>query len=512
LVANALAASETRFRRLFEAAKDGILVLDADTGAIIDANPFLLDLLGYSAADLKGKKLWDIGLLGDVEASKASFHELQETGYVRYENLPLETINQRHVEVEVVSNVYRSGETMIIQCNIRDVTERKRVEDQLRKAKEAAEEAGRVKDRFLATLSHELRTPLTPVLATIAYVEKMPNLPAELLTQFASIRRNVELEARLIDDLLDVTRIGQGKLDLDRVTVDAHEILHAALQICQADAEDKELEILLSLRAKIHQVSADPVRLQQVFWNLIQNAVKFTPVGGRISLKTSNPTATSILIEIADNGIGIEPETLPRIFDAFEQGGAPVTRRYGGLGLGLSIAKMLIELHGGTLTARSDGHNLGTQFLIELDTLLPPETPEPTSSPSLTPSTDPAQRSRLLVEDNTDTSSAVSSLLRHSGFNVRTAASIAEAFQALADEHFDLLVSDIDLPDGSGLDIMRFGRDSIGLKGIAFSGYGSPEDVDESLSAGFSHHVTKPASLDQLIALIKDTPTTATGT
>ena len=174
----ALADSELRFRRLFEAAKDGILILDADTGAIVDANPFLLDLLGYTHADLMGKKLWEIGLLGDVEASKASFRELQEKGYVRYEDLPLETSDGRHVEVEVVSNVYRAGETMIIQCNIRDVTERKRAEEELRQAKEAAEEAGRAKDRFLATLSHELRTPLTPVLATIAYVETMPGLPA----------------------------------------------------------------------------------------------------------------------------------------------------------------------------------------------------------------------------------------------------------------------------------------------------------------------------------------------
>ena len=171
-----MAASEVRFRRLFEAAKDGILILDANTGAITDANPFLLDLLGYSCAELLGKHLWDIGLLGNIDASRASFRELQEKGYVRYEDLPLETKDGRHVEVEFVSNVYRVNDQMIIQCNIRDITARKRAEEEVRQVNEANEVAGRAKDRFLATLSHELRTPLTPVLTTIAYVQMMPNL------------------------------------------------------------------------------------------------------------------------------------------------------------------------------------------------------------------------------------------------------------------------------------------------------------------------------------------------
>jgi PAS domain S-box-containing protein len=207
-IANSLAASEVRFRRLFESAKDGILILNAETGAIDDANPFLLDMLGYSRLEILGKHLWEIGLFGDIEASRISFRELQEKGYVRYENLPLETKDGQHVDVEVVRNVYHVNERMIIQCNIRDVTARKRVEDEIKRAKEASEASGRSKDRFLATLSHELRTPLTPVLATLAYLEMTPHLTvAEMRQQLDSLRRNVELEAQLIDDLLDVTRI-----------------------------------------------------------------------------------------------------------------------------------------------------------------------------------------------------------------------------------------------------------------------------------------------------------------
>ncbi len=494
----AQAASEVRYRRLFEAAKDGILILNADTGAIVDANPFLLDLLGCTHADLLGKKLWDIGLLGDVESSKASFRELQEQGYVRYEDLPLETIDKRHIEVEVVSNVYGVGATMTIQCNIRDVTERKRAEAELQRAKEAAEEAGRAKDRFLAALSHELRTPLTPVLATIAYVEQMPDLPEAVRVEFASIRRNVELEARLIDDLLDVTRIGQGKLELRREVVNAHATLRAALEVCQSEAEEKGLEVSLALRAKVHHIWAEPIRIQQVFWNLIGNAVKFTPAGGSISLRSAYVGVDRLAIEVADSGVGIERDALPRIFDAFEQGGTPVTRRHGGLGLGLSIAKTLVELHGGTLTVTSGGREKGSTFRIELETISPTREQEPPSDPDA----GGGRRSILLVEDNADTQRAVALLLRSSGFKVRTAGSVVEALEALASERFDLLVSDIDLPDGSGLDIMRHSQANFGLKGIAFSGYGTLDDIRESEEAGFSYHLTKPVSLNVLVAMI----------
>ncbi len=362
-MANSLAASEVRFRRLFEAAKDGILILDANTGAITDANPFLLDLLGYSCAELLGKHLWDIGLLGDIDASRASFRELQEKGYVRYEDLPLETKDGRHVEVEFVSNVYRVNDQMIIQCNIRDITARKRAE-------EAKEAAGRAKDRFLATLSHELRTPLTPVLATIAYVEMMPNLAvAELRQQILSIRKNVELESKLIEDLLDVTRIGSGKLELHREVLNIHTSLRAALEICQSEIEAKKLEVSLALRAEDHHLWADPARMQQIFWNLIKNATKFTPAEGRLSFRSADVGAGRMAIEVADTGIGIEPEALPRIFDAFEQGDRSVTRQHGGLGLGLAIAKMLVELHGGTLTATSGGRSAGSVFRVELKTI-----------------------------------------------------------------------------------------------------------------------------------------------
>ena len=506
-MADSLAASELRFRRLFEAAKDGILILDANSGEITDANPFVLDLLGYSRAELLGKHLWDIGLLGDADTSRASFRELQEKGYVRYEDLPLETKNGRHVEVEFVSNVYRVNDQMIIQCNIRDITERRRAEEEVRQANEAKEVASRAKDRFLATLSHELRTPLTPVLATIAFVEMMPNLAAaELRQQILSIRYNVELEAKLIDDLLDVTRIGSGKLELHREVLDIHTALRAALEICQGEIEAKKLEVSLALRAESHHLWADPARIQQIFWNLIKNATKFTPAEGRLSFRSANVGGGRIAIEVADSGIGIEPEALPRIFDAFEQGDRSVTRQHGGLGLGLSIAKMLVESHGGTLTVTSRGRSAGTVFRVELEAIA--ELNDQNQAP------DPAARTKgegreeelhkvLLVDDNDETLSTIARLLRSSGFEVRTAVSVKSALAALDSERFDLLVSDIGLPDGSGLEIMRHGRDHLGLKGIALSGYGTDQDGRASKEAGFTHHLVKPSDLGRLVDLVR---------
>ena len=498
-----LAASEIQSRRLFDAAKDGILILDAETGAIVDANLFLLDLIGYTRAGLLGKKLWEIGLLGDIEASKVSFRELQEKGYVRYEDLPLQTSDDRQIEVEVVSYMYRSGGAMIIQCNIRDVTQRRRAEEELKRAKDAAEEANRVKDRFLANLSHELRTPLTPVLATIAHVEKLPGLPLELYEGLASIRRNVELESRLIDDLLDVTRIARGKLELHQEVLDVHACLRAALEVCQSEIEMKEQEVSMALRAKAHLIWADSARIQQVFWNLIKNAVKFTPARGHISLRSANAGDGRLVIEVIDTGVGIEPMFLPRIFEAFEQGARSVTREHGGLGLGLAIAKMLVELHGGLLTVTSGGKSEGSVFTVEFQTLPPMKTHEPPLDANL--DAKGGRSHLLLIEDNFDTRQAIAQLLRSHGFYVRTAANVEKAREALDGEHFNLLISDIGLPDGSGLEIMRYSRDHIGVKGIALSGYGTDDDIRECKEAGFAHHLTKPTNMNTLVDLITRT-------
>ena len=290
------------------------------------------------------------------------------------------------------------GDRPLFTGIIRDITSSKRDRLELQAAKEAAEEASRAKDHFLAVLSHELRTPLTPVLGAVQMMEADGTIPPELKETVSMIRRNIELEARIIDDLLDLTRISRGKVELRMEVVDAHASLRHSLGVWQQQIDDKGLQVTLHLSAKRHYVRADPARLQQVYWNLIGNAVKFTPEGGQIILRSMDDRDGRLVVQVADSGIGIDKEMLPRLFSAFEQGERPVTRRYGGLGLGLSISKALIEMHRGTLVASSEGPGRGARFTLSLSTIAAPATVPPT----VTPSEDSTrERSRiLLVEDH----------------------------------------------------------------------------------------------------------------
>jgi signal transduction histidine kinase len=238
-----------------------------------------------------------------------------------------------------------------------------------RKAKEAAEEASAAKTRFLAMVSHELRTPLSSVVMIADAMAQDPSLPRHVRDDATSVLRSVDLEVRLIDDLVDLSRIGSGKLRLNSEPLDFHQPLHAALHLCEADLKEKQIELTTDLMAEERTVVGDAVRLQQIFWNLIRNAVKFTPDGGQIKVTTRNDPQGKVVVEVTDNGIGIEPARLSSIFEAFEQGGPDITARFGGLGLGLAICQALTEAHGGTVTAASAGLNLGSTFSVSLPLL-----------------------------------------------------------------------------------------------------------------------------------------------
>ncbi|HEX4795979.1 MAG TPA: ATP-binding protein [Humisphaera sp.] len=238
--------------------------------------------------------------------------------------------------------------------------------DAYRKAKEAAEEASAAKSKFVAIVSHELRAPLVPVAMVADAMEVDPTLPAPLRHDAQMIRRGINIELRLIDDLADLSRIGGGKLNLKLERIDAHDPLAAAIRACEHDAHDSQLELRSDLSANHTMVSGDATRLQQVFWNLIRNAIKFTPPGGRIFVRTSNAGSGELLVEVRDNGIGIDPQKLSKIFEAFEQAGPDIAARFGGLGLGLAIVQGLVEAHGGTITAGSEGINRGAVFSVRL--------------------------------------------------------------------------------------------------------------------------------------------------
>lgn len=383
-----------------------------------------------------------------------------------------------------------------------EITDKKNAELVLQRAKDEAEEANRAKDRFLAMLSHELRTPLTPVLMTIASLRREPNLSDDLRHDLEVLQRNVELEALLIDDLLDLTRIAHGKLELHNDAVDIHGTIEHALGISAGDLIGKKIQVTRHFDAREHHCWADPARLQQVFWNLVKNSAKFTPEGGRIEISTKNTETHQIVIEIRDNGIGIEEKLMPRIFDAFEQGGGTITSQYGGLGLGLAICKRVIDLHAGTITAHSEGKGRGAIFTVTLNAMATSLLEGPVLFlESELPRIKHIQI--LFVEDHEDTARVLGRILRNAGFDVSHAGTVAEARALAASKRFDLLISDLGLPDGSGLELMRALRDAQGMKGIALSGFGTDEDVAASAAAGFAAHLTKPVDWDRLRAEIE---------
>ena len=386
-----------------------------------------------------------------------------------------------------------------------DISDQKLAEMELTQAKESAEAANKAKDQFLAVLSHELRTPLTPVLLTVSLLEAARDLPHELQEDIQTIRRHVELEARLIDDLLDLTRITRGKMQLKFESVDLHLIIRRTLEMC---CPARLAEVQVTLDAKRHHVRGDPTRLSQVFWNLLSNADKFTPPGHRIFVRTSNPSdpaASGVLrVEVADEGVGIDPMVLPVIFNAFQQGDASLTRRFGGLGLGLTITKALVEAHDGLLTAKSPGRGKGSQFTVELPTVAATTAGRFASDSPAPLRAGGTPLKILLVEDHEGTLEVMIRLLRALGHEVKSAATVKDALEAAAHEEIDLVISDLALPDGSGHDVMRALKARYHLKGIAVSGFGMDDDINKSLEAGFLQHLTKPIDLERLREAIQN--------
>lgn len=379
--------------------------------------------------------------------------------------------------------------------------ERKRLIEELREHAEQLSAANAAKDRFIAVLSHELRTPLTPVLLSVSMLEQNPELPQSTREDLSSIRRNVELEAQLISDLLDLTRISRGKLQLQREEVDLHQTLRAAIEICQRDAS---ANLIVELSATRRFVTGDATRLQQVFWNLIGNAQKFTPERGAIFVRSGN-TPDGIRIDVRDTGAGIDPEVLPRLFNAFEQGHVRSQKQQAGLGLGLAITKAVVEAHGGRITAHSEGRGRGARFTVELPARERALAPPPARAGPVVP--DAAVRSQalsvLLVEDHEPTLRAMSKLLERMGHRVTSAATAQAALAAARQDGLDLLVCDLGLPDGSGLDVMRQLRRKFAGRAIALTGYGMEADIRASLAAGFAEHITKPVDSEALQAAMR---------
>src|SRR5436190_10876006 len=434
-----LRASEERFRATFEHAPIGVAQFSAD-GRWILVNDELCRIVGYPREQLLERRFRDITHADDVAATDEFFRRAL-AGEIDYFSIEKRYIRGDggivwvNKSVALVRNP-AGGALPYFIAAVEDITARKEAERAILEAKNAAEDANRAKDQFIAILSHELRTPLTPVLAIVSAMQDDPALPESYRGEIEMVRRNVELEAHLIDDLLDLTGIARGKLELRRETVDAHQLIDNAVRICGGELRARRLKLKLELFATHHHASADARRLQQVFWNLLQNAIKFTPPDGTVTIASHDVApgdagGQRVRIEVSDTGVGIEAAMLPRLFQPFEQGERTVTRRFGGLGLGLAISKALVEAHGGRIEATSPGAGLGSTFSIELDTV---EAPLPQGTGATRPGAAGADQKRLrilLVEDHPDTLRTMARLLQSCGYHVSTAATVAEAVESI---------------------------------------------------------------------------------
>ncbi|MGH7779909.1 MAG: CHASE3 domain-containing protein [Candidatus Binataceae bacterium] len=388
----------------------------------------------------------------------------------------------------------------------RDFSAHRAAEAKLRETNAALETANRAKDQFMAALSHELRTPLTPVLATLMTWEVSDDLPPALQPGVEMLRRNVELEARIVDDLLDLTRIAKGKVSLNPEVIDTHDLIRNVVAICRSDLNAKRLTVSKDLGASRYHVNADSARLQQVFGNILSNAIKFVELNGHIKIRTVNDPDGKLEISFTDDGIGMTDDVLARIFVPFDQGTDEVTRRYGGLGLGMAISKSLIEAQDGVIRATSAGLHMGSTFSVTLPALDSVVHETSLRSQAKMSDGDGAgnEFSILFVEDHQDTAEVMTGILRAHGYKVHTCATVAEATRLARELQFDLLLSDVGLPDGTGIDLIRAIRLHSSVPAIALTGFGMDQDISSFREAGFNEHLTKPVNLQRLMIAISE--------
>lgn len=501
-----LRESEQQFRLLVERVEEYAIFMLDPTGHVATWNIGAQQTKGYAAEEIIGKSFECFYPPQDRAAGKPMrlLGVAKENGHVHEQGLRVRKDGSTF-QADVLITAIRGADGKLRGFSklTRDIT------DQLRNratetARIAAEKANETKDKFLSMLSHELRTPLTPVLAAVGYLsENAGHLSFdERLEELAIIRRNVLLEAQLIDDLLDITRISQGKIELRYEAIDARTAIQQSIEICEESIHTKQLKLATEFYDGEHWIWADPVRIQQVFWNLLTNAVKFTPIGGSIHVRSTRGPRGKLLIGVTDSGIGIEKEAINRIFDAFEQGERTVTRKFGGLGLGLAITRNLLTMHGGEIVVLSDGRGKGATFSVTLPLVQHLPVQKKPAECIETPST--ICYRILIVDDHDDTRRIFSRLLAKLGHHTVTADGVASGLALIASQKFDLLISDIGLQDGTGYELMAQAKaKQPDLRGIALSGFGTDEDRRLSAEAGFESHVNKPVDFAILRELLR---------
>ncbi|AKJ29145.1 response regulator [Caldimonas brevitalea] len=497
-----LREADALYARVVDSLKDYAVILLDVQGQIRAWNAAASLIFGYAVDEVLGRSC-ELLLTPEDRAAgvlQAEMHTAAADGSASDDRWLLHKDGRRLWAEGVMTPLYSDGaaEPSGYSKIVRDATEAHEAASAVRRAKEEAERANRAKDRFLAVLSHELRTPLAPITAATFVLQRVAKVPPECEDLLPMIRRNVALEARLIDDLLDMTAIEEGKLHLKLQPLDVHRVVPTVIEMLGNDIQAKGLRLQLELQAQDTVVQGDEARLQQVVWNIVRNAVKFTPDGGSIRLRSYNDEAGRLCLECTDSGIGIAPESLSRIFVAFEQADQEVAEQFGGLGLGLTIARSLVARHGGSLEAHSDGRHQGATFRILLPTGTAATRPAGTpaaATPAPSPSA-PLRHRLLLVEDHEDAAQVMKLLLEDLDYEVTLARSLQEALECGRSDRFDLIITDLGLPGGSGVEVAR--AFAPGVPVVALSGYGSEEDLRSTRAAGFASHLIKPVDPEQL--------------
>jgi PAS domain S-box-containing protein len=495
----ALEENRDQYSDLFDYAPVAWLTVD-DDGTVQNLNLVAVTLLGFGRRYLIGSPLMSLVHGDDRRRLMDQLFACQPGGEPTICELRLVARDGRELPVRLSIRVTR-GRSEGYTVALLDLREREAAAAEhlrLTVAERDARVASEAKDQFMAILSHELRTPLTPVLAAASALVDASDLPRELRRALAVVQRNVVTEARLIDDLLDLARISHGKLRVDKRPLDTHQTVTEALETLTGEIQEAGIALINELKAADYWVNGDATRLKQVFWNLLRNALKFTPRDGQITVRSWN-RGDKLLIEVSDSGQGIDAETLARLFQPFEQARDDSGSSSKGLGLGLAISQGILEQHDGGIVASSPGRGKGARFVVELTTTTARAT-APAAPPRAVTVPNKALRV-LLVEDHEDTAEIFEMLLRRGGYEVRVANSLQAAL-AIERDAFDVLLSDVGLTDGSGLDLMRTLRKAGQVKGIALSGFGTEDDVRASKEAGFAQHITKPVNFGALMDAI----------
>jgi PAS domain S-box-containing protein len=497
-------ASEERFRRIVETANEGIWVLDAEA-RVTFVNQRMADLLGLDPARMLGRPKWDFLRGKDRERVRELFAR-RRAGVAEQLDVCFEHREGRPVWMLMAAQPLfdELGAFQGTLDMFTDVTDRKRLETELQQRLEQVAALDRSKDEFIATLSHELRNPLAPIRNAVALLEGAEPGP-ELDSIRSLLERQVGLLTRLLDDLLDATRFSRGRLAIRPERVELAAIVSNAVESCRPRIELADQLLAVELPEEPVVLYADPARLAQVFTNLLDNAAKFAGRGGRIELSATRQ-GTEVVVCVRDDGIGIDPEQLPRVFEMFAQAESALERRHAGLGIGLALVRGFVELHGGRVEAHSEGRGKGSEFVVRL-----PLAPEATRQAAASaPAPKPGRVRRVLVvDDNRDATESLVRLLGRCGHEVRAAYDGPEALAAAEEFQPEAVLLDIGLPGMNGYEVARRLRArpwAAATVLVAITGWGQSSDKERAVSAGIDHHLTKPVDFARLRGLLEQAP------